>query len=110
MDKKIKLEEGEEAKETEAETEKKEDEKKEKTEEEKEKPESDAPKEEENPDLITYLQPIVQFMRWDHADADYFLKEIHNKNIMSQEDENKALTEMLQSYVDLKTAQHSWKK
>jgi len=109
LDKKIKLEEGEEAKETEAETEKKEDEKKEKTEEEKEKSEADAPKEEENPDLITYLQPFVQFMRWDHADADYFLKEIHNKNIMSQEDENKALTEMLQSYVDLKTAQQQKK-
>jgi len=110
LEKKIKIEEGEEPKET-TEAEKKEDgkEEKEKVAEEKDKSEADVPKEEENPNLISYLQPFVQYMRWDHADADYFLKEIHNKNIMTQEDENNALTEMLQSYVDLKTAQQQKK-
>jgi len=63
------------------------------------------PRKEESPESITYVQPFAQFMRWNNADDDYILKEIHNKNIMSQEDENKALTEMLQLYVDLKTAQ-----
>ena len=63
MDKKIKLEEGEEPKDVPAEGEKKEDEKEEKVVEEKEKSEAVEPKEEENPNLIAYLQPFVQFMR-----------------------------------------------
>jgi len=106
---KIKLEEGEEPKDVPAEGEKKEDEREEKVVEEKEKSEAVEPKEEENPNLIAYLQPFVQFMRWDHADAEYFIKEIHNKNIMAQEDENNALSEMLQSYVDMKAAQQQKK-
>ena len=63
LDKKIKLEEGEEPKYVPAEGEKKEDEKEEKVVEEKEKSEAVEPKEEENPNLIAYLQPFVQFMR-----------------------------------------------
>ena len=34
--------------------------------------ETEETKEVENPSLITYLQPFVQFMRWDHGDANYF--------------------------------------
>ena len=82
LDKKIKLEEREEAKQTATRTDKKE-EKRVKTE--KEKSEADVPNEEENLDLITYLIPFVQFMRWDHADVEYFLKEMNNNIVMSQE-------------------------
>jgi len=74
-----------------------------------EKKEAEETNEVENPSLITYLQPFVQFIRWDHGDADYFLKEIHNKNIMTQEDENNALVEMLQSYVEFKGVQQQRK-
>merc|ERR1712061_267319 len=52
------------------------------------------PKEEENPNLIAYLQSFVLEV----YDAEYFIKEIHNKNIMTQE-----------SYVDMKAAQQQKK-
>lgn len=64
------------------------------------KKETEAPKEPEIPNLVTPLQPFMRFIKWDHGDAEFFLKEVRNKNIMMQEDENRALTMMLQSYVD----------
>jgi len=105
LDKKIKLEKGININETAIDIKMKETEKKVKTEEEKQKFEADAPNEEGNPDLITYLEIFLQFMRWDHADVEHFLEEMHNKIIKSHEDENKALIESLQSYVDTETAQ-----
>lgn len=117
FEKKIKLEDGEELKSIEnGNSEKKEadvkedDEKKEEEiKEDNEKKEDDIKEEKETQSLVTYLQPFFQFVRWDHGDAEFFLKEVRNKNIMSLEDENNALLEMLQSYVDLKSVQQQKK-
>merc|ERR1712112_282522 len=97
--KKPKLEETEEKK-TEEKTEKDDAEKKEddKTEEEKKKVE-------EKPNLIPSLQPFIKYIHWDHSDAEFFLKEVRNSKIMTEEEENVAMGEMLRSFVDKKPAQ-----
>jgi len=102
--KKPKLEETEEKK-TEEKTEKDDAEKKEDG----EKKEDDKAKEEEKkveekPNLIPSLQPFIKYIHWDHADAEFFLKEIRNNKIMTEEEENAAMGEMLRSFVDKKPA------
>jgi len=51
-------------------------------------------------DLIPDLSKLVTFLKWDHTDAPYYLKEVRGHMIMSQEAQNEALTQMLQSFVD----------
>lgn len=117
--KKIKVEETTEAKSAEEKTEDKEDTEKTKEEDVKSKDEekkddekkTDEKKEvekvkEEKPNLIPSLQPFIKYIHWDHGDADFFLEEVHNNSIMTEEDENVAMGEMLKSYVERKpTAQ-----
>merc|ERR1711872_660682 len=83
---------------------KKEDEKQEKSGEEEKKEEEkkeDKPVEiKEEIDLIPDLSKLVTFLKWDHTDAPYYLKEVRGHMIMSQEAQNEALTQMLQSFVD----------
>jgi len=52
--------------------------------------------------LVEPLQPFVSHIHWDHGDAEFFLKEVRNKNVLSEEAENVALTEMLKSFVERK--------
>merc|ERR1712110_1244260 len=99
-EKKQKLDDGEEAKSGEEKTDTKEAADTEKLEE--DKPEAEKVKEVEKPNLITPLQPFIKYIHWDHGDAEFFLKEVHNNMIMSEEDENHAMAEMLQSYVEKK--------
>jgi len=56
--------------------------------------------EKEEIDLTADLSKFVAFMKWDHTDAPYYLKEVRGHKIMSQEAQNEALTQMLQSFVD----------
>merc|ERR1712115_258205 len=56
--------------------------------------------EKEEIDLTADLSKFVAFMKWDHTDAPYYLKEVRGHKIMSQEAQNGALTQMLQSFVD----------
>lgn len=72
-----------------------------------EKVETEKPKEPEQPNLVTPLQPFMKFIRWDHSDAEFFLKEVRNCKIMMEEDENRALTQMLQSFVDMGAARYT---
>merc|ERR1712115_449751 len=106
-EKKDEKKEGEEKKEEEKKEEKKEDEKKS----EEKKPEDDdiveikktetkPVEEKEEIDLTADLSKFVAFMKWDHTDAPYYLKEVRGHKIMSQEAQNEALTQMLQSFVD----------
>merc|ERR1712115_445942 len=67
-----------------------------------EKPEEDTKKVEEKPNLIPSLQPFIKYIHWDHADAEFFLKEVRNNKIMTEEEENVAMGEMLRSFVDKK--------
>merc|ERR1712043_8501 len=50
--------------------------------------------------LVTPLKALVEYVKWDHADASYYLKEIRGKPILSMEAENNAMTQMLQAFVD----------
>ena len=50
--------------------------------------------------LITSLEPFIKYVRWESKDADYFLKSIHGNNIMTEENENAAMSNMLQSFID----------
>merc|ERR1712115_501354 len=65
-------------------------------------------KDDENSDISTSLveplEPFVKHIHWDHGDAEFFLKDVRNKKIMSEEAENVALTEMLKSFVDKQPA------
>jgi len=54
--------------------------------------------------LVEPLEPFVKHIHWDHGDAEFFLKDVRNKKIMSEEAENVALTEMLKSFVDKQPA------
>merc|ERR1712227_970369 len=56
--------------------------------------------EKEEIDLTADLSKFVAFMKWDHTDAPYYLKEVRGHKIMSQEAQNEALTQMLQSFID----------
>lgn len=66
----------------------------------------EANKDDKNSDISTSLveplQPFVRHIHWDHGDAEFFLKEVRNKNVLSEEAENVALTEMLKSFVERK--------
>jgi len=50
--------------------------------------------------LILALQHFVKYLQWDHTDAPYYLSEVRGKLILSEEDQNGAMTDMLQSFVD----------
>jgi hypothetical protein len=60
---------------------------------------------EQKPNLIPSLQPFIKYIHWDHGDADFFLKEVRDNFIMTEEDENVAMGEMLKSFVDRKPVQ-----
>lgn len=96
-EKKQKLDDGDEAKSTEGKTDAGDTEKMEE-----DKPEVEKVKEPEKPNLITPLQPFIKYIHWDHGDAEFFLKEVRNNRIMTEADENNAMAEMLQSYVEMK--------
>ena len=51
-------------------------------------------------DLIKSLEPFIKYIKWESTDADYFLKTIRGNNIMTQEHENLAMSNMLQSFLD----------
>merc|ERR1712112_561611 len=69
------------------------------------KAEEEKKKVEEKPNLIPSLQPFIKYIHWDHADAEFFLKEVRNNKIMTEEEENVAMGEMLRSFVDKKPTQ-----
>merc|ERR1711894_745328 len=75
--------------------------------EEEKKEEEEKKKVEEKPNLIPSLQPFIKYIHWDHADADFFLNEVRNNNIMTEDEENVAMGEMLRSFVDRKPAQNT---
>merc|ERR1712156_1074179 len=51
-------------------------------------------------DLVNPLKSLVEYVKWDHADAPYYLKEIRGKPILSMEAQNSAMTQMLQPFVN----------
>jgi len=75
--------------------------------EEEKKEDEEKKKAEEKPNLIPSLQPFIKYIHWDHADADFFLKEVRNNKIMTEDEENVAMGEMLRSFVDRKPAQNT---
>lgn len=52
-------------------------------------------------DFILPLQNLVKHVTWDNNDAEYYLKEIHAKKILSEDTKNFAMAQMLQAFVDL---------
>lgn len=50
-------------------------------------------------DYVAKLEKFVKFISWDHTDAPYYLKEVRGKKILSTEDQNEAMTKMLESFV-----------
>jgi len=50
-------------------------------------------------DLVAEIQPFVKYITWDHTDAEYYLKEVKEKLALSMEDQNLAMTQMLESFV-----------
>lgn len=51
-------------------------------------------------DLVKSLEPFIKYVRWENKDADYFLKTVHGNNIMTEENENAVMANMLQSFID----------
>lgn len=92
--------------ESEKEPEKKETDKEIRKDEDKEKSKEEANEEEKKSEpsasLVESLQPFVKHIHWDHGDAEFFLKDVRSKNILSEEAENVALEEMLKSFVQRK--------
>merc|ERR1712179_56006 len=56
-------------------------------------------------DLILALQHFVKFVTWDHSDAAYYLKEVKAKLVLSMEDQNTAMSQMLESFVTFSSKQ-----
>merc|ERR1712223_1458773 len=91
------------------EEEKKEDDKKEDDKKEEEKKEDDiveiideekkVTEEPQEYDYVERLGRFVKFITWDHTDAPYYLKEVRGKKVLSTEDQNEAMTKMLESFV-----------
>ena len=50
--------------------------------------------------LVKSLEPFIKYVRWESRDADYFLKTVRGNNIMTEENENDAMSNMLQSFID----------
>ena len=50
--------------------------------------------------LVKSLEPFIKYVRWESRDADYFLKTVRGNNIMTEENENAAMSNMLQSFID----------
>jgi len=50
--------------------------------------------------LVKPLSPFAQYLQWDRGDAEYFLKTVRNKKVMTEEDENKAMVQILRSFVE----------
>ncbi len=50
--------------------------------------------------LIKPLQPFVKFLTWEKADAEYYMKNVRNRKVLSDEEENAAMFQILQSFVD----------
>ena len=50
--------------------------------------------------LVKSLEPFIKYVRWESRDADYFLKTVRGNNIMTEENENTAMSNMLQSFID----------
>jgi len=62
--------------------------------------EDKLPKPEPEIDLLKSLSPFIKYVRWENKDADYFLKNVHGHNMMTEENENAAMASMLQSFID----------
>ena len=50
-------------------------------------------------DLVLAIQHFIKYITWDYSDAEYYLKEVKGKLALSIEDENLAMTQMLESFV-----------
>merc|ERR1712126_340220 len=53
-------------------------------------------------DFIAPLENLVKHVKWSSTDAEYYLKEVSTKKILSEDTKNSAMTQMLQAFVDLK--------
>ena len=60
-----------------------------------EKPEENIPEQ----NLVLEIQPFVKYITWEYTDAEYYLKEVKEKLALSMEDQNLAMTQMLESFV-----------
>merc|ERR1712133_247354 len=59
-----------------------------------EKPEENIPEQ----NLVLEIQPFVKYIIWEYTDAEYYLKEVKEKLALSMEDQNLAMTQMLESF------------
>merc|ERR1712109_75394 len=60
------------------------------------------PKQEIEEDFIAPLENLVKHVKWSNTDAEYYLKEVSTKKILSEDTKNSAMIQMLQSFVDSK--------
>ena len=60
-----------------------------------EKPEENIPQQK----LVLEIQPFVKYITWEYTDAEYYLIEVKEKLAHSMEDQNLAMTQMLESFV-----------
>jgi len=49
--------------------------------------------------LVEEIQDFIKYITWEYSDAEYYLKEVKGKFAMSMEDQNLAMTQMLESFV-----------
>jgi len=53
-----------------------------------------------NEDFVVPLQNLVKHVSWNCYDAEYYLKEVHQQQILSEDAKNIAMAQMLKSFVD----------
>jgi len=49
--------------------------------------------------LVLEIQDFIKYITWEHSDAEYYLKEVKGKFAMSMEDQNLAMTQIIESFV-----------
>ena len=49
--------------------------------------------------LVMEIQDFITYITWEYSDAEYYLKEVKGKFAMSMEDQNLAMTQILESFV-----------
>ncbi len=49
---------------------------------------------------LVLMRHHLRFLQWDKSDGDYFLKKVHGRKVMELTDENDAMAQIIESFVE----------
>ncbi len=64
------------------------------------KKEAAAGEESDTPNLIKPQKPFLKYVKWARGDGEFFVGNVKGKKIMSTEDENDAMAQMISSFIE----------